>query len=320
MIDFSPFLERSDFLSWQSHFKSVLQLRVDPKRHGDLPKWLTILDSLPDVDADKVELNQDNVTIGSTGTLSPGDAKQLHDGLFALNPWRKGPYQIFDTFIDTEWRSDWKWRRLTPHIRSLEGKRVLDVGCGTGYHCWRMLGDGAEYVLGIDPSMRFLVQHLSIQKYAQNPNFDLLPIGIEDMPKDMPLFESVFSMGVLYHRRNPINHLLELKSLLTDGGELILETLIIDEIDGGILTPENRYAQMRNVWCIMTTEKIISLLEKAGFKGIMCVDQNVTSLQEQRRTDWMQFHSLREFLDPHDTSKTIEGYPAPKRGLFIAQK
>ena len=168
--------------------------------------------------------------------------------------------------------------------------------------------------------MRFLIQHMAIQKYAQNSNFDLLPIGIEDMPTSMPVFDSVFSMGVLYHRRNPINHILELKSLLSSGGELILETLIVDDIDGGVLTPNDRYAQMRNVWSIMTVKKTIQLMEQAGLKNIRCVDQNVTSLDEQRRTDWMQFHSLKEFLDPNDISKTIEGYPAPKRGLFIASK
>ena len=168
--------------------------------------------------------------------------------------------------------------------------------------------------------MRFLVQHMAIQKYAKNPNFDLLPIGIEDMPDSMPVFDSVFSMGVLYHRRNPINHILELKNLLCSGGELVLETLIIDHVEGGVLTPKDRYAQMRNVWSIMTLDKIMELIKQAGFTNIRCADQNVTSLGEQRRTPWMQFHSLKEFLDPNDISKTIEGYPAPKRGLFIATK
>jgi len=320
MIDFSSFFSRDEFQQWHSDFQTALDQRVDPKRHGDLNAWLEILDSLPNLDANEITLNQNIVTIGGTGELDVETKTLLHDALFALKPWRKGPYQIFDTFIDTEWRSDWKWQRVTPHISSLKGRKVLDVGCGTGYHCWRMLGDGANYVLGIDPSMRFLVQHMAIQKYAKNSNFDLLPIGIENMPSTMPVFDSVFSMGVLYHRRNPINHILELKNLLREGGELILETLIVDQVEGGTLTPDGRYAQMRNVWSIMTVDKIRSLLEQAGFNDIQCADQNITSLDEQRRTQWMQFHSLKEFLDTDDISKTIEGYPAPKRGLFIASK
>ncbi|MGK0375951.1 MAG: tRNA (mo5U34)-methyltransferase [Arenicella sp.] len=320
MINFDSFFSRPEFQQWHANFQTAIEQRVDPKRHGDLTNWLNIVDSLPAIDNAHVALDLDTVTIGSKGVISQEHKNQLHEALFALKPWRKGPYQIFDTFIDTEWRSDWKWQRVSPHITSLKGRAVLDVGCGTGYHCWRMLGDGADYVLGIDPSMRFLVQHMAIQKYAQNRNFDLLPIGIEDMPSAMPVFDSVFSMGVLYHRRNPINHLVELKNLLNSGGELVLETLIIDEVEGGILTPTERYAQMRNVWSIMTVDKIISLIEQAGFTNIRCADQNVTSLDEQRRTEWMQFHSLKEFLDPNDISKTIEGYPAPKRGLFIATK
>ena len=140
------------------------------------------------------------------------------------------------------------------------------------------------------------------------------------MPVSWSVFDTVFSMGILYHRRQPINHLRELHSLLKPGGELVLETLIVDEAEGGILSPSGRYAMMRNVWSIMTTKKILSLLDETGFKQAQCVDENATSLEEQRRTPWMQFHSLAEFLDPLDRSKTIEGYPAPKRGIFIASK
>ncbi len=319
-MNFNAFFSRAEFAKWQHQFETAINARANPKRHGDLPKWLNLLEQLPDAEPSQIRLNQDVVTIGASADLNQEQQAQLHDALFALSPWRKGPYQIFNSFIDTEWRSDWKWQRVTPHISALHDRKVLDVGCGTGYHGWRMLGDGADYVLGIDPSMRFLVQYNAVQKYAQNERFDFLPIGIEDMPTSMPVFDTVFSMGVLYHRRNPINHLIELKDLLVDGGELVLETLIVDEIAGGTLTPEARYAQMRNVWSIMTVEKIADLLNEAGFKEIRCVDQNITSLEEQRRTDWMQFHSLKEFLDPLDLSKTVEGYPAPKRGLFIANK
>ena len=320
MIDFNAFLNRPEFLRWQSHFQAVLETRVDPKRHGDLLKWLEIIARLPVVKTSSIDFSQDTIQIGAPEELDAIEAQKLHDALYDLKPWRKGPFQLFDTFIDTEWRSDWKWQRVTPHISDLAGRKVLDVGCGTGYHGWRMLGDGADYVLGIDPSMRFLVQFMAIQLYAQSSQFDFLPVGIEDMPVDMSLFDSVFSMGVLYHRRNPINHLIELKNLLTENGELILETLIIDQTDDGVLTPKDRYAQMRNVWSIMTVDKILGLLHQAGFKNPRCVDQNITSLNEQRQTEWMPFHSLKEFLDPNDINKTIEGYPAPKRGLFIANK
>ena len=319
-MQFDDFFARPEFQSWHALFEAALAQRTKPGRHGDLPSWLAILDSLPSVTPGSMHLDADTVTIGSSADLSDQESAQVQQALHALLPWRKGPYRVFNTFIDTEWRSDWKWQRLAPHISTLDGKNVLDVGCGNGYHCWRMLGAGARYVLGIDPSMRFLVQYMAIQKYARHNGFDLLPLGIEDMPRDMPVFDTVFSMGVLYHRRNPVNHLLELKELMINGGELVLETLIVDEAENGILTPSDRYAQMRNVWSILTVDKLLALLAEAGFHNIRCVDQNITSLDEQRQTDWMQFHSLQEFLDPDDISKTIEGYPAPKRGIFIAEK
>jgi len=319
MFSFDDFFARPEFAQHHEPFRLAIEQRLNPQRHGDLPKWIDLLAQLPDANPSEIKLDQDTVTIGTPDDISHIKISLMHDILLALAPWRKGPYNLFGTHIDTEWRSDWKWQRVLPHISDLNGRRVLDVGCGTGYHGWRMLGGGADYVMGIDPSARFIVQHQAIQKYAQNQRFDFLPIGIEDMPHDMPYFDSVFSMGVLYPRREPINHLIELKNLMTPDGELVLETLIVNEADEGILRPTERYAQMRNVWSIMTVEKILELLNEAGFAHARCVDQNITSLNEQRRTPWMQFHSLKEFLDPQDITKTIEGYPAPKRGLFIAR-
>lgn len=55
-------------------------------------------------------------------------------------------------------------------------------------------------------------------------------------------------MGVLYHRRSPIDHLTDLRDCLRSGGELVLETLVIEGKQGEVLVPEGRYARMRNVW------------------------------------------------------------------------
>ena len=319
-MNFDRFLARPEIVEFGSQFADAIERRSDSARHGDLATWLAILDQLPEIAPSSRALDRSAITIGQPHDLDAQSQQHLDQLLRDLAPWRKGPFQFFASYIDTEWRSDWKWQRIEPHLSTLSGRKVLDVGCGTGYHCWRMLGAGADYVLGIDPSMRFFVQYLAAQKYLQDDRFDFLPIGIEDMPSGLSMFDSVFSMGVLYHRRNPINHLMELFNLLTPGGELVLETLIIDEAVGGIFRPPERYAKMRNVWSIMTVEKIHALLDEAGFKEIRCVDQSTTSLEEQRSTEWMTFHSLQQFLDPDDNRKTIEGHPAPQRAFFVCNK
>jgi tRNA (mo5U34)-methyltransferase len=127
-------------------------------------------------------------------------------------------------------------------------------------------------------------------------------------------------MGVLYHRKSPIEHLEELKHALKPGGELVLETLIIEGDNTTTLVPQGRYAQMRNVWFIPSSEQLCIWLKKTGFKNVRVVDTNQTSLDEQRTTHWMTFQSLEDFLDPKDTDKTTEGYPAPRRVIILANK
>jgi len=320
MINYDDRLKADWLNNWQLEFSQAIAKRADPARHGDLPRWLASVEKLPSVQPSMVDLASDTIRIGEPSDLSEEQLESLDTGLRELIPWRKGPFDFFGVKIDTEWRSDFKWQRIQPHLSPLRDRVVLDIGCGTGYHCWRMLGDRASRVLGIDPSMRFQVQYLAAQKYLQNPAFEMLPIGVEDMPKNISIFDTVFSMGVLYHRRDPMQHLEELKSFLKTGGELVLETLVVDEAPDGVLVPKERYAQMRNVWCLFTIEKLSELLHDCGFVNISCADVNITSLEEQRTTEWMKFHSLADFLDPNDATKTIEGYPAPKRATFIATK
>jgi len=50
------------------------------------------------------------------------------------------------------------------------------------------------------------------------------------------------------------------------------------------------------------------------------VDVTDTTIDEQRSTDWMRFNSLQDFLDPENPSRTVEGYPGPRRATVIAEK
>jgi len=103
-------------------------------------------------------------------------------------------------------------------------------------------------------------------------------------------------------------------------GELVLETLVVDGDENTVLVPGDRYAQMRNVYFIPSAPALKQWLEKCGFVDVKIVDMNITSTDEQRRTEWMTTESLADFLDPADASKTVEGYPAPLRAVLIAKK
>ena len=206
---------------------------------------------------------------------------------------------------------------MLPHIAPLHNRTVLDVGCGSGYHLWRMRGEGAEFVVGIDPSQLFYAQFQAIKHFNPDPAVNLIPIGIDEMPA-LKQFDTVFSMGVLYHRRSPLDFLQQLKNQLRPGGELILETLVVEGDENTVLVPGERYAKMRNVWFIPSVAALTHWLTRLGFNNVRLADLNQTSLDEQRKTDWMDNESLIDFLDATDHSKTIEGYPAPLRAVMIA--
>jgi len=287
-------------------------------KHGDLKRWQDGFDALPDNPPSQIHLNSSAVKVG-TSTDTSMLAPMIESALKQMHPWRKGPFELFDVHIDTEWRSDWKWDRLKDAITPLAGRTVLDVGCGSGYHLWRMLGAGAELALGIDPTALFSMQFACIKRYQPDAAAFILPVGIEAMPTGLGCFDTVFSMGILYHRRSPIDHLLALKSLLRNGGELVLDTLVITGNEQNCLMPHERYAKMRNVWFIPSVEMLSLWLKRAGFKVIQVVDVSPTSIEEQRSTAWMRFESLADFLDPNDSTRTIEGHPAPIRAILTAK-
>ncbi|WP_166264243.1 tRNA 5-methoxyuridine(34)/uridine 5-oxyacetic acid(34) synthase CmoB [Marinobacter caseinilyticus] len=313
-------LEQQGLMPWVGQLRTQLTSRFDRQPHGDMDRWLGALDQLPAIANIHSDLNASAITLSTDGELPATTFDQLESALRGLMPWRKGPFDLFGVVIDTEWRSDWKWDRVAPWLSDLRGRRVLDVGCGSGYHCWRMLGAGAARTVGIDPGLLFLFQFLSVKQYLGQVPVDLLPLRLEDLPAKLETFDTTFSMGVLYHRRSPLDHLLELRDTLRDGGELVLETLVVDGPEGHTLMPEDRYGQMRNVWFLPSCDTLLRWLNRTGFRNARVVDVTNTATDEQRTTDWMRFQSLQDFLDPTDATKTIEGYPGPKRATIIAER
>lgn len=274
--------------------------------HGDWPKWQAALAALPKTETGWC-IDQGRLVAGQPAS----DPDALRATLMTLLPWRKGPLRLGGVDIQTEWRSDWKWDRLVDHV-CFQDRRVLDVGAGNGYFGWRMLDAGAREVVACDPSVVFAMQHAAITHFAGQSANTLLALPFEAVPKALDPFDVVMSMGVLYHRRDPHTHLQQLRDRLAPHGVLILETLILPGEGDDILHPQ-RYAGMRNVHAVPTWPALQTWLADSGFAEWQCLDQSVTRCEEQQRTAWMPFHSLREALDADDLSRTIEGHPAPRR-------
>ncbi|MBX2870358.1 MAG: tRNA 5-methoxyuridine(34)/uridine 5-oxyacetic acid(34) synthase CmoB [Acidiferrobacterales bacterium] len=292
--------------------------------HGDCASWKSAIQMLPKIEPSEVKLDQDAIQCLSPKTISKRERETLSESLMHLHPWRKGPFDLFGVHIDTEWRSNRKWNRIQSKIASLQSRTVLDVGCGNGYYLYRMLGQGAGLALGIDPTQLFLAQFAALQRYFSADRALILPMKSEEflVNEDLPVsdgFDTIFSMGVYYHRRNPLAHLAELYRLLRPGGELVLETLVIVGEESGELEFTGRYAQMRNVWSIPTVNRLIENVHHIGFKDAELIDLTPTLVSEQRSTSWMRFDSLENFLDPNNHAKTIEGHPAPVRATIKAQ-
>lgn len=320
--------ERPGLHTWLAKLPEQLAEGLDAKRFPEFVGWWKRIEKLPEVISAEISITTSAVTaenacLENDEKISDNQQRMIAGLLQDLKPWRKGPYQLQGTYIDTEWRSDFKWDRLAPHLSDLRGRKVLDVGGGSGYHAWRLAGAGAEFTLCIDPSPRYFAQFEAVRKLMgpkERAAVYHLPLGIEAVPEAVEAFDTVLSMGVFYHRRSPIDHLYELKDCLRSGGELVLETLVIEGDQTSCLMPEDRYAAMGNVWFLPSVAKLELWLRRCGFINIRCVDLNQTSVEEQRATDWMTFMSLADFIDPEQPHLTREGYPAPLRAILIAEK
>ena len=255
------------------------------------------------------KINVKNVKLDDIIEIQTDENPKINEIAKMLMPWRKGPFKINDLFIESEWNSFIKWNIIKPHI-NLENKDVLDVGCNNGYYMFRMLEMNPKSITGFDPSALFNLQFDFINSFIQS-NIEYKLLGVEHIPYYNKKFDTIFCLGVLYHRADPITMLKELKQGLKEKGEVILDTLIIEGDEEIALCPV-RYQKMKNVYFIPTLKTLYNWIEKAKFKDVEYLGKRYTDLKEQRKTDWIEGESLNNFLN-EDLTKTVEGYPPPLR-------
>ncbi|ABQ13756.1 tRNA 5-methoxyuridine(34)/uridine 5-oxyacetic acid(34) synthase CmoB [Dichelobacter nodosus] len=277
------------------------------RRHKSFEDWLTAIAQLPLIEPRAVHLNQAVVTAEGAG-----DEIAIETLLKALMPWRKGPFSLCGVSLDCEWRSDFKYQRLLDAGFSVSGKKVLDVGTGNGYFLYRFLGSGAQCAVGVDPSWLYFAQFLALQKFFQQNRAVYLPTTLDDL--SLEGFDCVLAMGVLYHRRDPLAFLAQLRNAVVCGGDLVIETLVVDGDAQTVYMPKQEYVGMHNVWFLPSIAALCRWLERLNFRIELCSEAVETTINEQRRTRWVNSFSLADFLQRAPSA------PPPKRAFVIAKR
>ncbi len=257
-------------------------------------------------------------TIGKREDLTQEEYDIIENAAKKLIPWRKGPFNIFGLEIDSEWQSNIKYNLIRPHF-NLKDKVVADIGCNNGYYMFRMLEDNPKRLVGFDPSALTLHQFEFINHFVKSDIvYEML--GVEHLEYYNHSFDFIFMLGVLYHRPDPVGTLKSLARGLNSKGEILIDTFMIEGDDEICLTPNKRYSKIPNIYFIPTIPALKNWLSRAGFENIEVIATTTTTSEEQRKTKWSFDQSLEDFLDENDPTKTVEGYPAPKRVYIKARK
>ncbi|MCK5110355.1 MAG: tRNA 5-methoxyuridine(34)/uridine 5-oxyacetic acid(34) synthase CmoB [Arcobacteraceae bacterium] len=295
-------IERNKWLEWKN---------IKPMRDA--------IENIKHIKTDNLDIKLDDwVSALGKERLSNDDFRILEESAKALIPWRKGPFNLCGLKIDSEWQSNLKYNMLRPHF-NLKNKLVADVGCNNGYYMFRMLEDKPKSLVGFDPSAIFKTQFDFVNHFIKSDiKYELL--GVEHLEYYETKFDFIFMLGVLYHRADPIGSLKSLNRALNKDGEIIVDSFMIDGDDEVCLVPHDRYAMIPNIYFIPTVNCFKNWLNRAGFKDIEVLEITTTDDKEQRVTPWTFGKSLDDFRDPKDPTKTIEGYPSPKRVYLKAKK
>ncbi len=109
---------------------------------------------------------------------------------------------------------------------SFEGKRVLDLGCGSGYLCQTAMIKGAHYALGID-----IEEPPELNEDSQtNWQFEKIDLEKSDWQADLKnsskqtAFDTILAFDIIEHLNSPWHFLTNCHKLLSEQGILILTT------------------------------------------------------------------------------------------------
>jgi tRNA (mo5U34)-methyltransferase len=244
--------------------------------------------------------------------------KEIELKIKELGPWQ---YNIDINGIQTTpTQSNYlkkRWESIEPYIPdSLNGKTVLDLGCGAGHFSIKMKQRGAD-VLGVDwykkthDQAKFAAEVLDLNIQYKLENI------YEFLIRNKKVFDYVLFLGVFYHLRYPLLALdkigeiakekLYFQTIVTDSDSSDVELEIPNNITNGnskifknstfpkMYFIEKKMTNAYNNWFVCNSNAVRAILRSSGFTNIISSDMGFFICEPiKNKPEWRASHSISD--------------------------
>lgn len=111
-----------------------------------------------------------------------------------------------------------EWHELKNMLPNFNGKRVLDLGCGFGWHCRYAIENGAKSVVGVDISQKMLSE---AKNKTESEAIQYICMPIEDIDFPANSFDVVISSLAFHYVQSFDEILNRVSKCLSSGGEFV---------------------------------------------------------------------------------------------------
>jgi SAM-dependent methyltransferase len=146
-------------------------------------------------------------------------------------------------------------------IKQLNGKGILDIGCGSGRDAEYFVNKGLD-VVGIDLSDRFI----EISR-AKVPNAKFIKMDMRNINFPLESFDGIWSMASLLHipKIEAKDTIRKFREILKTNGIIYISVKLGE---GEKFIKRDRYKGLEKFFAFYTESEISDLLEKCGFEII----------------------------------------------------